>query len=124
MTRDDTSIACGGDCTRHRASLRVRFHGRSSRILSSLTLTASRCSVIATVSGDGLVYEVFNGLAARSDARRALKIPVAPIPTGTSEPLLLIIDAPRRLGQLVVHQPFRCPRHLQHPPSMPQYHQR
>ncbi|KAK8858569.1 hypothetical protein IAR55_002798 [Kwoniella newhampshirensis] len=40
--------------------------------------------VIATSSGDGLVYEVINGLAVRSDARRALQIPVAPIPTGSA----------------------------------------
>ena len=39
-------------------------------------------SVIATSSGDGLVYEVLNGLAVRKDARKALRIPIAPIPTG------------------------------------------
>ncbi|WWD18462.1 hypothetical protein CI109_102914 [Kwoniella shandongensis] len=40
--------------------------------------------VIATASGDGLVYEVLNGLAVRPDARKALRIPVAPIPTGSA----------------------------------------
>ncbi|KIR80783.1 D-erythro-sphingosine kinase [Cryptococcus gattii EJB2] len=40
--------------------------------------------VIATASGDGLVYEVVNGLAARSDARKALLTPIAPIPTGSA----------------------------------------
>ncbi|WWC62565.1 uncharacterized protein I303_105161 [Kwoniella dejecticola CBS 10117] len=40
--------------------------------------------VIATASGDGLVYEVLNGLASRSDARKALQIPIAPIPTGSA----------------------------------------
>nr|XP_019045641.1 D-erythro-sphingosine kinase [Kwoniella bestiolae CBS 10118]OCF24571.1 D-erythro-sphingosine kinase [Kwoniella bestiolae CBS 10118] len=40
--------------------------------------------VIATASGDGLVYEVLNGLASRSDAKKALKIPIAPIPTGSA----------------------------------------
>ncbi|ODO05276.1 D-erythro-sphingosine kinase [Cryptococcus wingfieldii CBS 7118] len=40
--------------------------------------------VIATASGDGLVYEVLNGLASRPDARRALQIPIAPIPTAGS----------------------------------------
>ncbi|WWC70765.1 uncharacterized protein I206_104716 [Kwoniella pini CBS 10737] len=40
--------------------------------------------VIATASGDGLVYEVLNGLASRPDARKALKIPIAPIPTGSA----------------------------------------
>ncbi|WRT67773.1 uncharacterized protein IL334_004746 [Kwoniella shivajii] len=40
--------------------------------------------VIATASGDGLVYEVLNGLASRPDARKALQIPIAPIPTGSA----------------------------------------
>ncbi|OWZ44563.1 D-erythro-sphingosine kinase [Cryptococcus neoformans c8] len=40
--------------------------------------------VIATASGDGLVYEVVNGLASRSDARKALQTPIAPIPTGSA----------------------------------------
>ncbi|WVR06330.1 hypothetical protein IAU60_003361 [Kwoniella sp. DSM 27419] len=40
--------------------------------------------VIATASGDGLVYEVLNGLASRPDAKKALQIPVAPIPTGSA----------------------------------------
>ncbi|WWC88576.1 uncharacterized protein L201_003488 [Kwoniella dendrophila CBS 6074] len=40
--------------------------------------------VIATASGDGLVYEVLNGLAARGDAKKALRTPIAPIPTGSA----------------------------------------
>ncbi|WVQ82967.1 hypothetical protein IAT38_005103 [Cryptococcus sp. DSM 104549] len=40
--------------------------------------------VIATSSGDGLIYEVINGLASRSDARKALLTPIAPIPTGSA----------------------------------------
>lgn len=39
-------------------------------------------SVISPVSGDGLIYEVINGLAARPDAKKALRIPIGPIPTG------------------------------------------
>lgn len=41
-------------------------------------------SVIATASGDGIIYEVLNGLGSRPDARRALRIPIAPIPTGSA----------------------------------------
>lgn len=44
----------------------------------------SLLSVIATASGDGLIHEVINGLAVRSDARKALKIPITPIPTGSA----------------------------------------
>ena len=39
-------------------------------------------SVIACVGGDGTFYEVLNGLANRPDAKKALRIPLAPIPTG------------------------------------------
>ncbi|KAI9632026.1 putative D-erythro-sphingosine kinase [Dioszegia hungarica] len=45
--------------------------------------------VIATASGDGLVYEVINGLAARSDAKKAMRIPIAPIPTGSANALCI-----------------------------------
>lgn len=40
--------------------------------------------MIATASGDGIIYEVLNGLGSRPDARRALRIPIAPIPTGSA----------------------------------------
>ncbi|ORY28466.1 ATP-NAD kinase-like domain-containing protein [Naematelia encephala] len=45
--------------------------------------------VIVTCSGDGLVYEVINGLAARKDARKALKVPIAPIPTGSANAICI-----------------------------------
>ncbi|KAK0552623.1 sphinganine kinase lcb4 [Tilletia horrida] len=38
---------------------------------------------IVTVSGDGMVHEVINALAARRDARTAIRIPIAPIPAGS-----------------------------------------
>lgn len=38
---------------------------------------------VVTVSGDGLLHEVLNGFAKRPDARKAMQIPVAPIPTGS-----------------------------------------
>jgi len=38
---------------------------------------------ILAVSGDGLLHEILNGLAKRPDARKALRTPVAPIPTGS-----------------------------------------
>ncbi|OCF42065.1 D-erythro-sphingosine kinase [Kwoniella heveanensis CBS 569] len=45
--------------------------------------------VIATASGDGVVYEVINGLAARPDGRKALQTPIAPIPTGSANSLCI-----------------------------------
>ena len=47
-------------------------------------------SVISPVSGDGLIYEVLNGLAARPDARKALRIPIGPVPTGQLESSLVV----------------------------------
>ena len=44
---------------------------------------------ILAVSGDGLLHEVFNGLALRPDARKALQIPVAPIPSGSGNGMAL-----------------------------------
>lgn len=40
--------------------------------------------MIAVASGDGSLYEVLNGLAGRQDARKALRTPIAPLPTGSA----------------------------------------
>lgn len=45
------------------------------------------CDAIIVVSGDGLVHEVWNGLAARSDAKRALQLPIGHIPGGSGNGL-------------------------------------
>lgn len=42
---------------------------------------------IVAVSGDGLIYEIFNGLATRADATEAIKIPIAQIPGGSANAL-------------------------------------
>lgn len=39
--------------------------------------------MIAIASGDGGIYEVLNGLAGRPDGCKALRIPIAPLPTGS-----------------------------------------
>lgn len=39
--------------------------------------------MIATASGDGIIYEVLNGFGQRPDAKRALRTPIAPLPTGS-----------------------------------------
>ncbi|KAG6900853.1 hypothetical protein C0993_009971 [Termitomyces sp. T159_Od127] len=44
---------------------------------------------IVTVSGDGLVHEILNGFAQHEDPRKALSIPIAPIPTGSGNGLSL-----------------------------------
>jgi sphingosine kinase len=35
------------------------------------------------------VYEVINGLAVRKDAKKALRIPICPIPTGSANALAI-----------------------------------
>lgn len=42
---------------------------------------------IAVVSGDGLVYEVINGLMDRDDWQQAIKMPIAQIPGGSANAL-------------------------------------
>ena len=44
---------------------------------------------IVTVSGDGLIHEVLNGLAQHEDPLTALGIPLAPIPAGSGNGLSL-----------------------------------
>ncbi|ORX40105.1 ATP-NAD kinase-like domain-containing protein [Kockovaella imperatae] len=61
-----------------------------SRHAEEITKTMElKYDVIAMVSGDGLIHEAFNGLAARSDARAALQIPIAAIPAGSANSLFL-----------------------------------
>ena len=45
--------------------------------------------VLATMSGDGLIHEVLNGLAIRTDAARALRLPIAPIPAGSGNAMAI-----------------------------------
>lgn len=55
------------------------------------TLPLGMFDAILTVGGDGTVYEVLNGLALHEDPIKALKIPVAPVPTGSGNALSLNI---------------------------------
>jgi len=38
---------------------------------------------VVAVSGDGTLHELINGFAQHKEPRKALKIPVAPIPAGS-----------------------------------------
>ncbi|RUP47472.1 LOW QUALITY PROTEIN: hypothetical protein BC936DRAFT_145697, partial [Jimgerdemannia flammicorona] len=60
-----------------------RYHALD--IAKSLDLSAF--DTIVTVSGDGLIYEVINGLLERKDAREAMKMPLGVIPAGTGNAL-------------------------------------
>ncbi|KAG7092503.1 hypothetical protein E1B28_008854 [Marasmius oreades] len=62
-------------------------HGHATEIASKLPLDAF--DALLTVSGDGLIHEVLNGLAQHSEPRKALSTAVAPIPTGSGNALSL-----------------------------------
>ena len=56
------------------------------------TLPIGDYHAICTVSGDGLVYEVINGLLSRDDGREAVqKLPLSPAPGGTGNGLFASI---------------------------------
>ncbi|KDN53294.1 hypothetical protein K437DRAFT_289622 [Tilletiaria anomala UBC 951] len=56
------------------------------------------CDAIVTVSGDGLLHEVLNGLATRpTDAQHALaSLPVVPIPTGSGNATSVCLLGPQQ----------------------------
>lgn len=62
--------------------VKTKFGGEAINIVEKLDIDAF--DVVVSCSGDGLSYEVFNGLGKRPDARKALsKIAVAHIPCGS-----------------------------------------
>jgi len=52
-------------------------------------LPLDKYDAIITMSGDGLIHEVLNGLAAHTNPLTALSTPIAPIPTGSGNGLAL-----------------------------------
>ena len=62
--------------------IKTKYAGEAVEIAERLDIEAF--DVVVPCSGDGLIYEVFNGLGKRPDARKALsKIAVAHIPCGS-----------------------------------------
>lgn len=51
------------------------------------TLNLNSYSGIIAISGDGLIYEIINGLAARSDCKEAIRMPIGQIPGGSANAL-------------------------------------
>ena len=50
---------------------------------------------IVALSGDGLPHEIINGLASRTDAVAALRIPIVPVPTGSANGFNISIHGPK-----------------------------
>ncbi|KAK4056709.1 sphinganine kinase lcb4 [Microbotryomycetes sp. JL221] len=58
--------------------------------------------VLVPVSGDGIVHELLNGLAARSDAKTALhRTVICPIPAGSGNALQVNLEGPERANDCV-----------------------
>ncbi|KAG8755282.1 sphinganine kinase lcb4 [Serendipita sp. 396] len=53
------------------------------------------CDAIIILSGDGGIHEVINGLAKHPNARKALRIPLAQIPTGSANALCVNLLGPK-----------------------------
>ncbi|KAI1859833.1 hypothetical protein JX265_010282 [Neoarthrinium moseri] len=76
---------------------RTEFHGEAIAICEKLDLDAY--DVVIPCSGDGLPYEVFNGLGKRPDGRRALRqLAVAHIPCGSGNGLSCNINGTYKPG--------------------------
>ena len=79
------------------------------------TLGIDRYDAVACASGDGLPHEVFNGLARRKDARRALrKIAVVQLPCGSGNAMSLNLTGTNSpsLAALAVVKGVRSPLDL------------
>lgn len=92
---------------------KTAYRGHAAEIAEKLNVDV--VDVVACASGDGLPHEVFNGLARRSDARRALKkVAVTQIPCGTGNAMSLNLngtDSPS-LAALAIVKGVRSPLDL------------
>ncbi|ETW85853.1 hypothetical protein HETIRDRAFT_311241, partial [Heterobasidion irregulare TC 32-1] len=67
-----------------RCSLDITFTERRNHAADiAAKLPLDEFDALLTVSGDGMVHEVFNGLAAHKDPLKALDIPIVPMPAGS-----------------------------------------
>ena len=58
---------------------------------------------IVTVSGDGLLHEVINGLSRHADWQRAIQLPIGPIPAGTGNGLVVSMGIWGRVHDCMHH---------------------
>lgn len=77
--------------------VRTKFSGEAIEICERLDMDAY--DVVIPCSGDGLPYEVFNGLGKRPDARRALRqLAVAHIPCGSGNAMSCNLNGSHKAG--------------------------
>lgn len=65
-------------------------------------LTLSEQDVLVCVSGDGVIHQVLNGFTEREDALAALRLPIAPIPTGSGNALNVNLVGPKKATDLAL----------------------
>ena len=63
----------------------TEYQGHARQLASQLDL--GRYDAVCSVSGDGLFWELLNGLLARPDWAEAVKLPLAPLPGGSGNAL-------------------------------------
>lgn len=93
--------------------VRTKHSGEAMEICKNLDIDAY--DVVIPCSGDGLAYEVFNGLGRRQDARRALRqLAVAHIPCGSGNAMSCNLNGSHKAGPaaLAVIKGVRTPMDL------------
>lgn len=79
-TKDVEPLLRAAHCTFE--MITTKYRGEAGEIMEALDI--DKYDVVAVCSGDGLCYEVFNGLGRRKDAKKALtKLAVCMIPCGS-----------------------------------------
>ncbi|XP_070581130.1 sphingosine kinase 1-like [Ptychodera flava] len=84
----------------------TEYQGHAHEIAKGLEV--NEWDALAIVSGDGLVYEVINGLMSREDRETAMKIPIGIIPGGSGNALIsaMLYAKGEPLTNLVQHATF------------------
>jgi sphingosine kinase len=102
FTRDIEPIFAAAKC--ELSTVTTQRQGHASEIAEELDV--SKWDVVACCSGDGLPYEVFNGLASKPDAKHALSsLAVVQLPCGTGNAMSLNMngtDSPSMAALAVV----------------------
>lgn len=111
FTRDVEPILSAAKCSID--MVKTKYRGEAIEIAEKLDIEAY--DIIVSCSGDGLPYEVFNGLGKRPDAKRALeKIAVVSVPCGSGNAMscnLTGTDSPS-LATLAIVKGIKTPLDL------------
>lgn len=85
LTKSVIPILRAAQCEMHV----IETKGRADAYRASESMDLTQYDVIACIGGDGTIHEALNGLACRSDALDALKMPLASVPAGSGNGLYL-----------------------------------